>query len=88
MKYYCLRKKPETSSFSLQDMCGLARIGDVDKERFQFSVMLSTKRGNNMKSRFDRYEGVFCIRAMSGHTGTDWMNTCLYAARIQERDHV
>ena len=31
---------------------------------------------------------VFGIRAMSGHTGTDWLTTFRYAAWIREGDHV
>ena len=79
---------PETDSFSLQVMCGLARIGDADKEHFQFSVLLRTKKGKIMRPRYERYERVFGIRAMSGHTGTDWLKTFRCAARIQEGDHV
>ena len=79
---------PETQRFTLYAFCVICSIGDNEKQRFQFAVLLrKPEMRKQLKTRLERFATVFAIRALSGHTENDWLKTPRYAVRLKPEDH-
>ena len=72
---------PRRRPCNLQDVCALVSIGDIDKERCRFAVLLTAQHHKRVKTKYERYVDVIDMRAMSGCTGNDFIKTHRYATR-------
>ena len=48
-------KLPESKPFDLHTACSLEVLGDMDKERLQFSVLLQRDHTRRSKSKYERF---------------------------------
>ena len=78
---------PVTRRFTLYAFCVVCSMGDNEKQRFQFAVLLrKPEMRKQLKTRLERFATVFAVRAISGHTENYWLKTPRYAAKLKPED--